>query len=135
MLANPEASSFSGKKRQRNEVTASNRIRDGELVRRNIMTVINLNRDLFNIRAATNKELKLKENIERSCQTVHEFILMDLVSEPDGLDFVLCILRHETFSEICSVKGLRMNSRSRGDVTRVVSSLMVAALKLNKSLF
>ena len=123
MIATPEASSFAGKKRYRNEVADYN----GELLRRNAMTMINLNRDLLNYRAATTKELKLRENIERSRQTVHEFILIDVVTEPDGRNFLLYILRHETFSEICSVKGLRMNSRSRGDVTRVVMDISLFA--------
>ena len=113
MSATPEPSSVSGRKRPIDEVSASDQIRERDVLRKNIMTVLSFNRDLFKFKAATITELKLKKNVERSLQTSHEFVLIDIVSDPDGREFLLYLLRHESFSVLTALGC----SRSRGDVT------------------
>ena len=67
-------------------------MRERDVLRKNIMTVLSLSRDLFNFKAATITELKLKKNVERSLQTLHEFVSVDTVSDPDDREFLLYLL-------------------------------------------
>jgi hypothetical protein len=123
MSATPKPSSVLGSKRPINEVLVSDEMREQDVFRKDMMTVLTLNRDLEKFKAATFTELKLKKNKERSSQTKHEFVLIDVLSDPDARELLLYLMRNEIFAEICDANGIKMNSRSRGDETRVVMDI------------
>jgi hypothetical protein len=89
------------------------------------MTVLVLNCDLQKFKAAAFTELRLKKNKESSSQKKYEFVLFDVVSDPDARELLLYIMRNESFAEICNANGIKMNSRSYGDETRVVMDISI----------
>jgi hypothetical protein len=125
MSATPKPSSVLGSRRPINEVSVSDEMREQDIFRKDMMTVLTMNRDLEKFKAATFTELKLKKNKERSSQTRHEFVLIDVVSDSDARELLLYLIRNESFAEICNANGIKMNSKSRGDETRVVMDISI----------
>jgi hypothetical protein len=114
-----------GSKRPIDEVSVFDEMRERDVFRKYMMTVLAMNRNLEKFKSSTVTELKLKKNKERSSQTRHEFVLIDVVSDSDARELLLYLMRNESFEEICNANGIKMNGRSRGDETRVVMDISI----------
>jgi hypothetical protein len=100
MSATPEPSSVLGSKRPIDEVSVFDEMRERDVFRKYMMTVLAMNRDLEKFKSSTVTELKLKKNKERSSQTRHEFVLIDVVSDSDARELLLYLMRNESFEEM-----------------------------------
>jgi hypothetical protein len=110
MSATPGPSSALGSKRPINEVLVPDEVRERDNYRQFLMTVLSMNADLEKFKAATSTELKLKKNKERSAVTKHEFVLIDVVSDPNARYLLLFLMRNENYVELCKANGIHMSS-------------------------
>jgi hypothetical protein len=116
MSATPGPSAVLGSKRTIEEV-----LTDEETNRRkNMMAILALNSSLEKLKFSITTQLKLKINEERNTQTKHEFVLLDVLSDPDARYMLLYLMSNECFVELCKKHGINMASRNRGDSTRAV---------------
>jgi hypothetical protein len=126
ILATPGTSILVGSKRSIEDVDEeTEEAKEIDIKRNFMMTVLAMNSSLEILKTATITELKLRKNEKRKEEIHHEFLLMDVIADPDARELLLYLLRNENFAEICNVNGIKMNGRSRGDSTRVVMNISV----------
>jgi hypothetical protein len=123
MFDSPEPSTVLGSKRPLEAHKEGKKPDAKTIARREMMTLLAMNSALEHYKFSIITELKLKKNDDRSTVIKHEFVLMDVLLDPDARDLLLFMVRNESFGELCNANGISMNGRSRGASTRIVMDI------------